>query len=674
MTHTEHLTLYPEGDPSPAELAQCEAEVGTLLSIIAEVNKKMGSLKAPSEPGDLRASGPASPLFPDLLSHRLVRSSPDKNMASDVTSKPSMTDRGGSGVVWTKLQEALTAVEDSISCRRTWAAPITSLDQNKQREHLRAAQDSWVKAAQILEEMEKEFGISCQSSLLKEEYREILDQEKLSTTPRSPLQCHQGELERPQSTTSQEEDEKNKLVGQHRAWRSGSCPPSYRPSGTSGPLSPDWTSPSFPGSPLLLRRTARAGAPSSVGGDSSPLSSVNSGSPCPSPSSTETETDQLHRYIERLKAKNERLTAALERRRGETEQISVNLKRLEADCSALQLALRYCEECEDAYSELLSLYEAERQQSIRLQANAAEVEDGKQPPDSPSAQLRKLGKEELSTSFSTAGVTENDTQSHPGQRTPQLSERGVALRQQIERLKRERAAIWLPKPGTGGEGKMNPDACPASGMRGGHLTKDNVKPADSKKEKASVFYELISVREEMSDLRALIRLKEKELRCLEWSLMAQKAQEAAGVFGPESLRPLEDHTSQQQRHCDDAAKLCGDGDVAGLRSKPIMKELQVILQREQALKKRLALVHDSMNTALSDSAPNRRDNEEQIARLSQAHSKALSSYRHIRRKYREQVWRLEQKVAAMMESQHSQSGAPKAAGDALEWRREETVL
>lgn len=54
-------------------------------------------------------------------------------------------------------------------------------------------------------------------------------------------------------------------------------------------------------------------------------------------------------------------------------------------------------------------------------------------------------------------------------------------------------------------------------------------------------------------------------------------------------------------------------------------------------------------------------------------SKALSSYRQIRRKYREQVWRLEQKVAAMTESQH-QNGAPKSEGEALEWRREETVL
>lgn len=54
-------------------------------------------------------------------------------------------------------------------------------------------------------------------------------------------------------------------------------------------------------------------------------------------------------------------------------------------------------------------------------------------------------------------------------------------------------------------------------------------------------------------------------------------------------------------------------------------------------------------------------------------SKALSSYRQIRRKYREQVWRLEQKVAAMAESQQ-QSEAQRAAGDASEWRREETVL
>lgn len=52
----------------------------------------------------------------------------------------------------------------------------------------------------------------------------------------------------------------------------------------------------------------------------------------------------------------------------------------------------------------------------------------------------------------------------------------------------------------------------------------------------------------MSDLRALVRLKEKELRRLEWTLMAHKAQETtAGTLGPENLREeLQDCKSQQQ--------------------------------------------------------------------------------------------------------------------------------
>lgn len=47
------------------------------------------------------------------------------------------------------------------------------------------------------------------------------------------------------------------------------------------------------------------------------------------------------RCIERLRARNERLTAALERRKGETERLSMTLNRLEANCSALETALRY---------------------------------------------------------------------------------------------------------------------------------------------------------------------------------------------------------------------------------------------------------------------------------------------------------------------------------------------
>lgn len=51
----------------------------------------------------------------------------------------------------------------------------------------------------------------------------------------------------------------------------------------------------------------------------------------------------------------------------------------------------------------------------------------------------------------------------------------------------------------------------------------------------------------MSDLRALIRLKEKDLRRLEWGLMSQKVQESAAAYVPESLKEeMEDCKTEQQ--------------------------------------------------------------------------------------------------------------------------------
>ncbi|XP_029904946.1 uncharacterized protein ushbp1 isoform X2 [Myripristis murdjan] len=642
----DHITFDPVGfdaaanpEPSPAEVAQCEAEVATLLSIIADLNKKMGALKAPSDPGDLKPRGPSRPVVPDLLSHRLVSSGPERKTASAATSKPPGTKRGGSGATWSKLQEVLSAVEDSISCRRSWAIPITASDREKQTEHLVAAHETWVKATQILEEMEREFGISCPKDLPNEErqqnQRDILDLDlHRHRDRRRSSQSHRRELDGAQSGGEEKSRQQEKPVSLHKAWRSGSLSPSYSPSAsaTGGALSPGWASSPFPGSPLILRRATRALPPLSAGGDPFPFPSAPSssgsasgGSPCSSPVGLESETERLNTCIERLKAKNERLTAALERRKGESEQISLALSRYEADCSALQMALRYCEECEDAYSELLSLYEAKKQQGAPLRTDSAEPDADRLQPGSPAAQLRNLGAEELSTSFSAAGGTEEiEPQSHTGQRPSEMVEREAALHQQIERLKKDRAAICLPKRGPRGEAKLSPDTGNVPGTRGGHGAADNDSPPDSKKEKAALLFQLISVR----------------------------------------------------RLCENAAKLGADGDVPGPRSKATLRELQAVLHREQALKKRLALVRESMNTCLPDSASHRRQSKEQIARLMQAHSKAVGLYRNARRKYREQVWRLEQKVAAgsERESQQSQIEALKATLEAMEPKREETVL
>lgn len=70
--------------------------------------------------------------------------------------------------------------------------------------------------------------------------------------------------------------------------------------------------------------------------------------------------------------------------------------------------------------------------------------------------------------------------------TPEPMEREAALRQKIELLKRNRAAIRLPNPSPGTEAETGP----RTGQQGGA----RARMADAKKEKASLFYELVSVR------------------------------------------------------------------------------------------------------------------------------------------------------------------------------------
>ncbi|XP_062308462.1 colorectal mutant cancer protein isoform X2 [Osmerus eperlanus] len=670
-----------EVEPSQAELAQCEAEVGTLLSVIAELNRKMGALEAPRDSEDSKPVEAAVPLAPVHPARPSSRCAPAR--------------REGGSEVWCELQEVLSALEESVSSRKSWATPNTAFDRDKQTEHLAAARESWALVTQVLEDMEREFGISYPSELPTEDLqgyrREVLALHQSNRDLRSTLQHRQEALEAARFSVAEMEEEKNKLQewlqGIHKTWWStGSISPPCSPSDSSsgGALSPGWVSPPFPGSPLFPRRPSRAFSALSTGGDSSPSASPRlaraslgspSPSPCPSPcpspvTTLEGERERMQRCIERLKARNERLSGALERRKGESEQISMTLSRHEADHTALQMAVRYCEECEEVYGDLLSLYQAKKQQCIPHWRDTAVVD--RELPGSPRAQLRSLRTEELSTSFSTpGGAVERQTHKQASLRSPGLQGREVSLREQIRQLKQDRAALCVPKPGPGGEGQLSPDTGTLAGTRAKGPKPGEPTP-DASREKATLLYELVTVREEMSELRGLIRLREKERRCLDWSLMAQKAQDAAGELVAESLQEeLEDRRADRQRLSE--AKLAGE-DEPGPGNSIMLRELLTVLHREQLLKRRVSAMRGSLDSALSDSATHRRDSEEQKARLAQAHSKATGTYRNARRKYREQLWRLERQVTAMSERHMTQIGALKATLEALEWRREETVL
>ncbi|XP_028818482.1 colorectal mutant cancer protein isoform X1 [Denticeps clupeoides] len=630
--------------PTDSELAQCEAEVAVLLKIIGELNAKMGSLQVPREEDESRSSPDCDSGAPQLCSS-------DGEVGLSPARSVTLAKRDDTGDLWSELEKVLSALECSVGTRSSVPAQTTQ-DLEKETEHLTAARNSWVKVTLVLEEMEREFGFSYCSALPpveRQQYqRDVLVLYEHNVQLRASLQGRQEELATSEGALRELEDEKKKLqeklLSLKRRWFVGSGPslPCSPSSSSSGGMSPFWASPPFPGSPLLPRRPTSAFSTSSTGGDTSPScpSPVMPGSP-----SLETEVERLQRCLERLKARNERLTAALERRKGESEQISMTLSRHEADHSALQMALRYCEECEETYQDLLNLYEVKRAAGQEQPGSGA----------GPGSTER--------------GAAEQVTSSHARLMAVDFEGQVMAAQDKIDRLKRNRAAVRIPEPSPEGAGKLSPDTGTLAGPRRHSVSQS------SREDKAALLYELVTVREEMSELRGAVQLLEKQRRCLDWTLVVQKAQDAAGALILDNLREeLEDRNVQQQRAAKSGARPSSVEGSPVQRNRAILRELQAVLQREQLLRRRAAAIRDALDCQLSDSSSQRRLSEEEVARLSLAHSKITAAYRNARRKHREQLWRLEKQVAVVSERHVAQITELRATLDKLEGRREETVL
>ncbi|KAF5910010.1 colorectal mutant cancer protein-like isoform X1 [Clarias magur] len=571
--------------------------------------------------------------------------------SGESVTKPSSGEHEGlatgcSGELWSKLQQVLSTLESSASRGRKLVSPHIQDDEKTQEEHITAARDTWVQATQVLEEMERDLGISYLSALPTEErqkyQKEVLYLGNLNQELSTSIQKRQEEQKKMEGVIVEMEAEKKRLQEKldelKNKWLiTASCSPPRSPSlSYSRTTSPCWASPRFsrrlptspPGSPA---RTSRHSSGSSV---------------------LETETERLQRTLERLKARNERLTAALERRKSESEQVSMALSRREADCSALQMALTYCEECEDAYSDLLSLYEARKQQ------NAAEA-DLSTPQQTSN----------LSTANEDSACTTVNTQNSLS--AEEFKEKAEVIQQRIARLKQDRAAVCIPQETRTGEGKLSPDTGTLAGVRRLSFLSSN----NPKEEKTALMYELVNVREEMSELRGLIRLREKERRSLECSLVAQRCQDSAGAAMARSLRAeLEDRRAEQQRMDECCAKLESGAGLPGPRNHAIMRELHAVVEREQILKRRVSFLRESLDTAMLDYSTQSRVNKEEAARLSICHGKALSACRGARKKHHEQLWRIERQMTAMQERHKSQLVELKTTLEALEWKKEETVL
>lgn len=88
----------------------------------------------------------------------------------------------------------------------------------------------------------------------------------------------------------------------------------------------------------------------------------------------------------------------------------------------------------------------------------------------------------------------------------------------------------------------------------------------------------------------------------------------------------------------------------------------------------MAALRESLDSALTDSTTQRRINREEIAHLSRYYTKVSSTYRSSRKKQQEQLWRLENQIAVMSERHAKEEVELSATIEAMEWRREETIL
>ncbi|KAI5101639.1 Usher syndrome type-1C protein-binding protein 1, partial [Silurus meridionalis] len=629
-----------------SELAQCEAEVGTLLQIISELNMKMSALKLPCDrkvyetqlqtckpASDLNSSSPATQIRPGAHSGSASVKSVIKKHYE------------GIGEIWTKLQQVLSTLESSASRRRKLVAPHIQDDDKTQEVHITAARDIWVQATQVLEEIERELGISYASALpteVRQKYqKEVLSLGQLNRELSSSLQKRQEEQKKMEGGILEMKQEKKllqeKLDKLKNKWlvTPSSFPPRSPSLSHSKTSSRSWASPTIPASPFFSRRMSI----SPTGSPSRPRR-PSSGS-----SVLVNETECLQRSLDRLKARNERLTSALERRKSESEQVSMALSRYEADCSALNVALSYSEACEEAYCDLLSLCEARKQQNAALAEASTPEHIGN---------LSAANKE----SFCTTVTTQSSLS------TEEFKEKTGVIRQRIGRLKQDRATVCIPQETRTGEGKLSPDTGTLAGTRKLSFLFSN----NPKEEKTALLCELTNVREEMSELQGIIRLKQKERRSLDLFLVAHRCQESAGAAMAQSLQVgLEERKAEQQRINDCQAEL-----GSGPWNHVLTRELHAARERELALKRKVTSLRELLETAMS--ATNRRVNKEEVARLLFYHNKALSACRSARKMNHEQLWRIKRQMTAMQERHESQLAELKSMLEALEWKKEESVL
>uniref|UniRef100_A0A8D0R6Z4 Harmonin-binding protein USHBP1 PDZ-binding domain-containing protein n=1 Tax=Sus scrofa TaxID=9823 RepID=A0A8D0R6Z4_PIG len=392
----------------------------------------------------------------------------------------------------------------------------------------------------------------------------------------------------------------------------------------------------------------------------------------------EAQMEQLRGNIEKLKCFNRLLSAVLQEYKGRCEGLSMQLGQLEAEATALHLALQYSEHCEEAYGALLTLREADSragEKALTSDLEAAEKE----------AQ-RLLMQEKAAMDGGTLQAPHPSREDNSVDK-PTLQEVATQLQGYVQRLQERRALVKIPpEPG--------PTSAPTSTVPHAEAMVQAILgtqpgPSLPRLEKTQIQQELAATRETLADLTLRLQLVRREKRALELREAALRAQVPAHVLLLEQLRweRAQLQTGEANSSGEDSSGGATSGEEEWSQSLPavpsgsrgidggqmgkvqdpeeLAQELSASLTRALGLREQLQTLWEELEEVAQKGRARRAQSTELNSDLCQAHSVLVLAFRGAHRKQEEQRRKLEQQVALMETRQAEELAALEATARAL---------
>ncbi|KAM6168159.1 harmonin-binding protein USHBP1 [Erethizon dorsatum] len=378
----------------------------------------------------------------------------------------------------------------------------------------------------------------------------------------------------------------------------------------------------------------------------------------------EGQEEQLRGSVEKLKGFNRLLLAALQGSKARCEGLSMQLGQREAEATALRLALQYSEDCEEAYSALLTLWEASAT-APRGDLQVAQEEA-----------RRLLAQEEAAADG--GALQPSPKGSSVVAATPQ--EVAAQLHGYVRRLQERRALVKVP-PEPGPTSAPRPTAAHAEAMVQAIL-EAQPGPALPWLEKTQIQQDLVATRETLADLALQLQLARREKRGLELREAALRAQAPALLLLLGQLRweqaqfgagdssggdsSLGDNSEDEEAWPQGLASSTDRGpECRAWDQEQLAQDLASSLSRAQGLQEQLRSLRAQLEQVAQRGHAGRVQSAELSGDLCRAHSALVLGFRGAHRKQEEQCRKLEKQMAQMEARQAEELARLEATAQAL---------